>query len=122
MAMSWYSEGFEERLRKNRKATKAELKMCMPTSRGRHVLKVGDEFIPLDPEDEDDRLDGAELLLAEQDNPYWDEQANQPECAEFPAILATPVRHSGWKCRESGCLEDVPPPLLVWWLPYGWAA
>ncbi len=85
--MSWYSEGFEERLRKKRKATKTELKMYVPTSRGRHVLKVGDEFIPLDPEDEDDRLDGAELLLAEQDNPYWDEQANQPECAETPSSV-----------------------------------
>lgn len=82
--MAWYYEGFEKRLKEKRKATQDELDMYVPTSRGRHVMKLEDGIFPLDPEDEEDRLDATELLLAEQDNPYWDEAEGRPECESIP--------------------------------------
>lgn len=96
--MNWYSEGYEERLRKKRKATKKELSMYVAASRGRHVIKVGDEFIPLDPEGDIDRLDEAEMQLSEQDNPYWNENRNVPECDTTPDTVnyrdyQTPIRN-----------------------------
>ena len=82
--MAWYYDGFEERLRNKRKATQDELDMYVPTSRGRYVMKLEDGIVPLDPEDQEDRLDAAELLLAEQDNPYWDEAKDRAECELTP--------------------------------------
>ncbi len=96
--MSWYNEDYDKRLSKKRKATKKELAMYVATSRGRHVIKLGDEFIPLDSEGDDDRLDGAELQLAEQDNPYWNENLNVSECDATPDTVdhrdyQTPIRN-----------------------------
>jgi len=84
--MSWYYDGFEARLKDKHKATQDELDMYVPTSRGRYVIKIDDGIIPLDAEDEEDRLDTNELLMAEEDNPYWDEVNNQPYCDSTPDI------------------------------------
>jgi C1A family cysteine protease len=82
--MTLYYSRFEEMLEKKRKATQEELNMYVPTSRGRYVMKLDDSIIPLDPEDEQDHLDSAEMLLSEEDNPYWDEAKGQPECESTP--------------------------------------
>lgn len=82
--MSWYYKGFEERLKEKRRATEDELNMYVPTSRGRHVIKLEDQYILLDPEGEEDRLDATELMLAERDNPYWLEAEGRLECDTTP--------------------------------------
>lgn len=82
--MTWYYDGFEQRLQKKKIATQDELDMYVPTSRRRYVMQLKDGIIPLDPEDEEDRLDAMELMLADEDNPYWNEAEGRLECESTP--------------------------------------
>ncbi len=97
--MGWYFDKLEKRLRDKRKATQAELNMYVMTAGGRNVLKLGkDLFIPLEPEDEGDKLDTVEVEQAQYDTPYWNHDKNRPKCSSTPNKVdhrtkQTPIRN-----------------------------
>ncbi|MDN5213257.1 C1 family peptidase [Fulvivirgaceae bacterium BMA12] len=82
--MSWYYEGFKERLKTKLIATEEELAMYVTTEEGKVGIQFEDSLIPLDLEGEEDNLDLFETQRSVEDNPFWDIINNTPDCGTTP--------------------------------------
>lgn len=86
------------RLTEKRKATVKELDMYRPLENGKTAVHIEGRVFILNSEDVDDHLDATEKILAERENPFWDEDENAPEdSANLPDMIdhrqfQTPVK------------------------------
>lgn len=116
--MRYSTKDFMTNLSEKKQATKDDLDLYRTTSRGRYVINLGDRFVALDPEDEEDKLDALELVIADEDNPLWDEATGTAEGeADLPDSvdhrdLQTSIKNQGDRgtcvCFASlACLEAI---------------
>jgi len=76
------NDGFQEylsRITDKRKATVEELEMYRPLENGKTAVHIDDRVFILNSEDVEDHLDATEKVMAENENPFWDEGENAPE-------------------------------------------
>ena len=67
------------RITDKRKATAEELDMYRPLENGKTAVHIEGRVFILNSEDVEDHLDATEKIMAENDNPFWDEAENAPE-------------------------------------------
>lgn len=70
------------RITDKRKATAKELDMYRPLENGKTAVHLEGRVFILNSEDDKDHLDAAEKVMAENDNPFWNDGENAPEDSE----------------------------------------
>lgn len=92
-------QDYLSRLAEKRRATENEIKMYRPLADGKTAIHIEGQVFILDSEQDNDHLDATERTFAENENPFWDDEANAPaDVDNFPSMVdhrpyQTAIRH-----------------------------